>query len=43
MGRSTPEVEAVGMGYTDGSCYEDKIEHGVLPMRATEGEIKERR
>jgi len=31
------------MGYTDGSCCEDKIGHGALPARAVEGEIKERR
>ena len=43
MGRNTPEVDAVGMGYTDGSCCEDKIGHDVLPMRAAKGEIKERR
>ena len=30
-GRNTPEVEAVGMGYIDGSCCEDKIGHGALP------------
>ena len=31
------------MGYTDGSCCEDKIGHGALPARAVEGKIKERR
>ena len=24
-GRSTPEADAVGMGYTDGACYGDKV------------------
>ena len=43
MGRNTPKADASGMGYTDGSCCEDKIEHGALPVRAVEGEIKERR
>ena len=31
------------MGYTDGSCCGDKVRHGALPMRAAEGEVKERR
>ena len=31
------------MGYTDGSCCGDKHNHGVLPTRAAEGEIKESR
>ena len=31
------------MGYTDGSCCEDKLGHGALPARAVKGEIKERR
>ena len=31
------------MGYTDGSCCEDKLRHGALPARAVKGEIKERR
>ena len=43
VGHNTPEVDAAGMGYTDGSCCEDKIGHGALPARATGGEIKERR
>ena len=42
MERKSPVVEAEWMGYTDGSCYEDKIGHGALPARAVEGEIKER-
>jgi len=41
--RKSPAVEAEWMGYTDGSCYEDKIGHGALPARAVEGEIKDRR
>jgi len=43
VGHNTPEVDAAGMGYTDGSCCEDKIGHGALPAWAAEGEIKERR
>ena len=43
VGRNTSEVEAEWMGYTDGSCCEDKIGHGALPARVAEGEIKERR
>ena len=31
------------MGYTDGSYCGDKHNHGVLPARAAEGEIKESR
>ena len=31
------------MGYTDGPCCGDKHNHGVLPARAAEGEIKESR
>ena len=31
------------MGYTDGSCCGNKVSHGVLPTRTSEGEIKERR
>ena len=43
MEHNTPEVEVEWMGYTDGSCCEDKIRHGALPTQAAEGEIKERR
>ena len=41
--RKSPAVEAEWMGYTDGSCCEDKLGHGALPARAVKGEIKERR
>ena len=43
MGSNTPGADAVGMGYTNGSCCEDKIGHGALPAQAAEGKIKERR
>ena len=43
MGSNTLGADAAGIGYTDGSCCEDKIEHGALPARVAEGEIKERR
>ena len=41
MGSNAPEADAAGMGFTDGSCCEDKIGHDVLPARAVEGKIKE--
>jgi len=41
--RKSLAVEAEWMGYTDGSCCEDKLGHGALPARAVKGEIKERR
>ena len=25
MGSNTPEADVVGMGYTDGACYGDKV------------------
>ena len=31
------------MGYIDGSCYGDKVGHGVLPAQVNGWEIKERR
>ena len=43
VGCNTPEVEAVWMGYTDGSCYGDKHVHGALPAQASRWEIKKRR
>jgi len=43
VGRNTPEADAAGMGYTDGSCCGDKIENMVCFQCEWQREIKERR
>jgi len=43
VGRNAPEVETVWMGYIDGSCYGDKVGHGVLPAQASVWKLKERK
>ena len=37
MGSNTPEVDAAGMGYTDGACCGDKVGDMVRFLRERQG------